>query len=181
MSEGFDQLAKLLAGGSRRGFLKGLGALLAGGFLAGFAGSARADRGDDDDDNEDRIEEACHKYCAKCPRRPRGVHGNCIRHCKRFLRKNPKGTLCGACTVKNPFTGCLSAATCCAATATAAAYCANLNTDVSNCGKCGAVCKGTTPGCCSGACVDLASDANNCGACGKKCTSTQKCTKGVCG
>jgi len=181
MSEGFDRLAKLLAGGgSRRDVLKGLGALLAGGLLAGFTGRARADRDDDDDDDHHELNEACKKYCAKCPRKPGGVHGKCIRACKQFLRKNPKGTLCGACTAKNPFTGCASGATCCAATTTVAAYCANVSTDVSNCGACGTVCTGTTPACCSGKCADLASDANNCGKCGNKCPSGQKCTKGVC-
>jgi hypothetical protein len=182
MSEGFDRLAKLLAGGgSRRDVLKGLGALLAGCFLVGITGRARADHDDDDDDDDEKIGKACHKYCKDCPRKPHGVHGKCQRQCVHFLRKNPKGTLCGTCTAKNPFTGCVSAATCCAATSTAAAFCSNLNTDVSNCGKCGNACKGTTPGCCSGTCVDLASDANNCGKCGNKCSSTQKCTKGVCG
>src|SRR5262245_48626157 len=165
MSERFDRLAKLLAGGgSRRGFLKGLGALLTGGFLAGFAGKARAEDEDDDrNDNEDRIEEACHKYCKGCPRRPEGVHGKCIRQCKTFLRKNPKGATCGTCTATNPFTGCVSGATCCAATSTAAAFCSNLNTDANNCGKCGTKCATAKPNCCSGTCVDLATDVNNCG------------------
>jgi hypothetical protein len=192
MSEMFDRLAKLAAGGvSRRDALHYLGGFLAGGFLAALPSRARADDDhkhkdkdhddDDDDDQNEEINEKCHKFCEKCPRRPAAVHGLCMAHCKRFLHKNPKGTLCGACTAKNPFTGCPSTATCCAATATAAAYCANLNTDANNCGKCGTKCSsGTTPGCCAGGCVDLSSDNNNCGACGTKCASGKTCTKGVC-
>jgi hypothetical protein len=187
MSEAFDRLAKLAAGGvSRRAVLNYLGGLLAGGFLAVLPGKATGEDGDKDDNHKhtggtnEEINEKCHAYCKKCPRRPAAVHGLCMDHCKRFLHKNPTGGLCGTCTAKNPFTGCPSGATCCPATSTTAAYCANLNTDVNNCGKCGTVCTGTTPACCSGTCVDLSSDNNNCGACGNKCPSGKTCTKGVC-
>jgi hypothetical protein len=192
MAKAFDQLAMLLArGGSRRDALKYLGGLLTGGFLFGAAGLARADdghhgHGDDDDDDDDdekneAINKACQKYCAKCPRKPHGIHGSCVRHCKRFLRRNAKGTLCGTCTAANPFTGCVAGATCCAATSTAAAFCTNTGTDVKNCGACGNACTGTTPACCSGKCADLASSATNCGACGTACTgATSTCCSGKC-
>lgn len=185
MSELFDRLAKMAAGGvSRRDALHYLGGLFAGGFLAALPGRARADDDDGDDDDDqgnEELNEKCHQYCRTCPRRPAAVHGLCMSHCKRFLHKHRGAKLCGTCTAKNPFTGCAKSATCCPATKTAAAYCASLTTDKDNCGKCGTVCTGTTPACCAGACVDLSSDAKNCGACGKVCASGKTCTKGVCG
>jgi hypothetical protein len=180
MAEALDRLAMMLAGGgSRRDALKYLGGLLAGGLLLGA--KARAGGGDDDDDDDDNnaINKACKAYCSKCPRKPHGIHGSCIRHCKRFLRNNPKGALCGTCTAANPFTGCVSGATCCTP-AGAAAFCTNTGTDVKNCGACGNACKGTTPACCSGKCADLASDNNNCGKCGNQCATGKTCKAGVC-
>ncbi|HBI46395.1 MAG TPA: hypothetical protein DDY78_26620 [Planctomycetales bacterium] len=185
MSEWIDRLAKTVAGRtSRRDALKFLGGVLAGGLLAGFTDKARAedDDGDDkdkDNDNEE-INKACQEYCEDCPHAPGGVHGHCIRFCKRFLRNNPKGKLCGTCTAKNPFTGCALGATCCTSKGVAA-FCTNVNTDPKNCGACGApACTGTTPGCCAGKCVDLATDNNNCGKCGASCATGTKCTAGVC-
>lgn len=179
MSELFDRLARMAAGGvSRRDSLKYLGGLLAGGFLAGLPGRARADddKGDDDDDGNEEINERCQKFCKSCRGVKGGVHGKCIHECKKSLRKNPKEVLCGKCTAKNPFTACSGAATCCPATAAAAAFCANLNTDVNNCGKCGNVCKtgAALQGCCSGTCTDLTT-STNCGACGKACASGTTC------
>jgi hypothetical protein len=181
MSAAFDRLAKMAAGGgSRRGFLKTLGGLLAGAFLALFPGKARADDDSDDEDNDnDEFNKACQKYCSACPRKPHGVHGNCIKHCKKFLRKNPKGKLCGTCTVAHPFTGCAVGATCCTPKG-AAAFCTNTGTDAKNCGACGNVCPTANPNCCAGACTNTQTDANNCGACGHKCATGQKCTAGVC-
>jgi hypothetical protein len=190
MAEWFDRLAKMLAGGgSRRDALKFLGGVLGGGLLAGFAGKARADEGgedkdddkdDGDNDNDnDEINETCRKYCHGCPHHPEGIHGKCIRSCKKFLRSNPKGATCGTCTAKNPFTGCVSGATCCTPKG-AAAFCTNTNTDAKNCGACGNVCATATPTCCAGKCVDTQTDVNNCGKCGTACTSSQKCTAGVC-
>jgi len=193
MSEAFDRLAMMLAGGhSRRDVLKSLGGLLAGGFLAGLTGKARAEDRDDDKDDKDNeaIEKACKKYCSgSACHKPHGVHGHCIERCKKFLRRHPKGTLCGTCTATTPFTGCPAGVTCCPATKTAAAFCTNTTTDLKNCGACGNACatalpKAVTPGCCPGAkgptCVDLASDVNNCGKCGNACGAKQTCVKGVC-
>jgi len=189
MSERFDRLAMMLAGGgSRRDALKWLGGLLAGGLLTGFTGKARADDdgGDDDDDDQgdednEAINKACRTFCKTCPRRPEGVHGRCIRRCKRFLRKNPKGTLCGTCTATQPFTGCVTGNTCCTPTG-AAAFCTNTSTDANNCGACGNVCPTANPNCCAGKCTNTQTDAKNCGACGNVCpAATPKCTAGKCG
>jgi hypothetical protein len=179
MSEAFDRLAKVAAGGSRRGFLKSLGGFLAGAFLALFSGKAQADHDDGEDNDNDEFNKACQKFCSKCPRRPRGVHGNCIKHCKKFLRKNPNGKLCGTCTVANPFTGCAVGTTCCTPTG-AAAFCTNTGTDAKNCGACGNVCPTANPNCCAGKCTNTQTDVNNCGACGKACATGQRCTAGVC-
>lgn len=149
MSEMFDRLAKTVAGGvSRRDALKYLGGVLAGGFLAVLPGRARAD--DDKgggDDNGDEINETCHAFCKKCPKKG-GVFGHCIGQCKATLRKNPSGSPCGTC-----------------------ASITNTATDVKNCGGCGPkfACTGTKPACCSGTCADLAS-TTNCGACGNDCS-----------
>jgi len=70
--------------------------------------------------------------------------------------------------------------------------CADLATDVSNCGACGnacaigATCTSGVCDCpagtvlCSGVCADLATDVSNCGACGIACASPQICTSGTC-
>jgi hypothetical protein len=180
MSAAFDRLAKMAAGGgSRRGFLKALGGFLAGAFLALLPGKARADDDKNEDNDNDEFNAACKKFCAACPRKPHGVHGNCIRHCKKFLRKNPTGTLCGVCTAANPFTGCAVGATCCTPKGTAA-FCTNTGTDAKNCGACGNVCPTANPNCCAGKCTNTQTDVNNCGACGTKCATGQKCTAGKC-
>src|SRR5262249_28029657 len=80
-------------------------------------------------------------------------------------------------------------------------YCADLATDVFNCGHCGAACAAPganesvacvsglcvyecVPGaedCGDGACTDLSSDPDNCGACGTVCPeSTPVCFAGAC-
>jgi hypothetical protein len=191
MSNMFDRLAKMAAGGiSRRDALKYLGGLTAGAFLGGFVNPSRADhKNDKDRDDKDRddfnedIEETCKKYCSKCPKgggdgddgEDEGVHGKCIHHCKNFLRKNPTAKPCGTCTAKTPFTACTSKnPDCC--TSKTSNYCTNTNTDVKNCGKCGNACNLNTKlqGCCSGVCTDLTTDTN-CGSCGNKCASGKSC------
>jgi hypothetical protein len=174
MSEAFDKLAKLVAGGSsRRGVLKSLGGVLAGVFLAAFPGKARADHDDDDDDDDHPPPNpACTKYCAGCPTTPRGVLRHCTEHCNRFLRKNPKGTLCGTCTAQNPFTGCAVGATCCTPKG-AAAFCTNTARDAKNCSACGNVCPTANPNCCASKCTNTATDAKNCGRCGHICPTTR--------
>jgi hypothetical protein len=184
MSEAFDRLAKMLAGGAtRRDVLRYLGGVLAGGVLAGLTGRARADDDNDDDQGDEdnnAINKACKAFCANCPRRPEGVHGKCIHRCKKFLRKNPTGALCGTCTAAAPFTGCAAGATCCTPKG-AAAFCTNTGTDAKNCGACGNVCPTANPNCCAGKCTNTQTDANNCGACGNVCpAATPKCTAGKC-
>jgi hypothetical protein len=74
--------------------------------------------------------------------------------------------------------------------------CANLTSDVDNCGSCGKkcatkikgeVCESSKCGCpssksdiCNDTCIDLKSDFNNCGMCAKSCMSGENCTGGVC-
>ena len=74
--------------------------------------------------------------------------------------------------------------------------CANLATDVQNCGSCGAACgsgqiceAGICTGAaacpsgqslCGGACRNLATDPQNCGSCGRTCAPGQTCAAGVC-
>lgn len=154
MSEMFDRLAKAAAGGvSRRGALKGLAGFLAGGFLLGLTGKARAEDKDDndDDDHNEEINERCQKYCAPCRGHAGDAHGDCIEGCKKALRKNPKAVLCGACSAAAPLTVCTGASSCCTPK-TGAPYCVNFNTDAKNCGKCGNACaKGQT--CVKGVCT----------------------------
>jgi hypothetical protein len=75
--------------------------------------------------------------------------------------------------------------------------CFNLNTDVDNCGSCGAKCAVGAP-CVGGVCADpckgqpaggticgstcayLASDRHHCGACGRACGGTDICSGGTC-
>ena len=187
MSNMFDRLAKMAAGGiSRRDAMKYLGGLTAGAFLGGFVNPSRADDRDDKDRNDfnEDIEETCKKYCSKCPKgggegddgSDEGVHGKCIDHCKSYLRKYPKATPCGTCTAKTPFTACSGGATSTCCTTKTSNYCANTNTDVKNCGKCGNVCslKTKLQGCCSGVCTDLTT-GTNCGSCGNVCAKGKSC------
>ena len=181
MSELFDRLAKLAAGGgSRRDALKLLGGLLAGGFVAASPGKARADDDDDDDDDDDKneeINEFCRKYCKPCEGLGGGAHGHCIKTCKRCKHKG--GKLCGVCSKTNRVvTCCLGKSTCCIVKGTAP-YCANLSSDVKNCGACAKVCPSTVAkpeGCCSGKCTDLTT-TSNCGKCGNVCKTGQKCVQ----
>lgn len=186
MSQWFDRLAKTTAvGASRRDALKYLGGLLAGGFLAALPGRARAD--DDNnggsDNNGDEINETCQAYCKSCVGVKGGAHGTCIEACKKTLRANPKAVPCGQCSAMTTFVACTGAASCCGA-ATAAQYCTNLSTDVTNCGACGNNCFNVAGasilmGCCpdssgKGVCTDLTTNAT-CGSCTTACTGTQKC------
>jgi len=180
MSEAFDQLAKMVAGGrTRRGVLKSIGGLLAGVFLAGFAGKARADDDEDEGELTKELNKACKDYCAGCPRKPGGVHGHCIERCKKFFLNNPTGKLCGTCTATQAFAGCATGASCCTP-AGVNAFCTNTGTDVLNCGACGNVCPTTKPACCSGACTNTQTDNNNCGTCGTVCATGKTCKAGVC-
>lgn len=90
--------------------------------------------------------------------------------------------------------GCMGTpeSTCCGA------RCANVRTDVANCGMCGRACGpgetcangmcgcGAGPSCgggrqcCGGACADVLNDRNNCGACGTRCSGSQQCCSGAC-
>src|SRR5207249_12270860 len=75
-----------------------------------------------------------------------------------------------------------------------ARHCANLKTDASNCGACGAFC-GPSQICtdgksvldcptgftdCSGSCRNLTNDFNDCGTCGKSCKAGEACKAGAC-
>ncbi len=87
--------------------------------------------------------------------------------------------------------------TCPPGTVLCSGICTNIQSDVSNCGRCGQSCgtsssvacvngtcvgvacpAGWTP--CSGTCVDLTSDASNCGSCGRICPLATACFRGDC-
>jgi hypothetical protein len=80
-------------------------------------------------------------------------------------------------------------------------YCANEQTDLNNCGRCGNVCagptsgtgsatcnqghctitcSGPTPNACGTACTNVTTDVKNCGKCGTVCLATEQCVGGVC-
>lgn len=99
-------------------------------------------------------------------------------------------TACGGGGLPNDVSTCPADLTSCAG------VCANLTTDIHNCGRCGKACPsgqvcgngacvvercndqaGTV---CDGKCVDIGSDPVNCGACGKACPGGEVCFGGVC-
>jgi hypothetical protein len=71
--------------------------------------------------------------------------------------------------------------------------CVDLQSDLNNCGLCGAACSNgavcANGGCgcptwttnCSGTCSDLQTDSNNCNSCGTECANGFVCTGGACG
>lgn len=119
MSDTFDRLAKMAAGGiSRRDALRGLGGFLAGGFLAALSGKVRAGAGGG---SNEAAADLCQAYCKPCIGLAGGVHGLCISQCMQTLHKNPKAVLCGKCSAKTPVTicqgktpNCCGNGTCCA-------------------------------------------------------------------
>ncbi|HJL20128.1 MAG TPA: hypothetical protein RMH99_30965 [Sandaracinaceae bacterium LLY-WYZ-13_1] len=59
--------------------------------------------------------------------------------------------------------------------------CADIQTDVGNCGACGRVCSGSEQ-CCSGLCVNTNTNPDHCGGCGRACNedAADGCTDGRC-
>lgn len=125
MSEMFDRLAKMVAGGgSRRDALKRLGGLVAGGFLVALPSKANSD---DDDHHHHRhqhhrdhhrrhrhvneevavlIDQVCLNYCQPCSSLAGGVFGQCFEHCSRSLLRHSGAVLCGQCSAAVPVTVC---------------------------------------------------------------------------
>jgi hypothetical protein len=192
MSEVFDRLAKMAAQGiSRRDALRGLGALLTGGFLFGLIGRAKAQNLG-----------FCEQCCAAC-KQGTAAYQHCLKHCLLCLKRNRQPccgtTTCGMACCKGKAKCCSGASgvppTCCAPTTSTGVpqaccngVCVALNT-TTNCGSCGNVCPpnpiGQTPccngtccppfttsgvpqGCCNGACIPL-NTSKNCGKCGHIC------------
>ena len=101
----------------------------------------------------------------------------------------PNGLNSPAICTTAPGSACVGGSSFC--TFGAGGYCAQLSTDVFNCGGCGfpcphgASCTDGTCSCpvgqvdCNGRCVDLSTDPNNCGQCGQEC-GDGVCSKGVC-
>ncbi len=53
--------------------------------------------------------------------------------------------------------------------------CADLSSDINNCGACGHVCASPEDLCCNGVCTNVVFDQNNCGACGNVCPEGYIC------
>jgi hypothetical protein len=171
MSEVFDRFArKMVDGSSRRDALKTLGGFLAGTFLFGLAGRARAS-------GDNTL--ICERYCVRCICVSSALYDKCVEACELKLEtKSPQG-LCGRCTPATPFTYCSGGSTCCSNRS--GYYCPDPQSDAKNCGACGHVCTGVKPACCKGSCADLASNPSNCGSCGNACPqATPNCVSGKC-
>jgi hypothetical protein len=137
----------------------------------------------------------CLAACKACNGNTSHLAGTCgsytccaIASCKGVCSNLKSDPNCGACGNNCRAYG----QTCCGS------YCADLNTDVGNCGRCGTVCPPPGPyeqvACVSGTCVynciddcgngnctNLDWDPDNCGACGNVCPdSAPICNQGTC-
>lgn len=180
MSHSWDELSKSLAEPvPRRESMRRLGAYLTGAVLAPFgtalAGPPRR-----------ALKDPCPTFC-KC--RNSKQQNACLAACRAC--EGDTRRICGSC---GSYVCCGSGQTCCVNT------CANLSSDIYNCGACGKVCPPAGPyevvSCsggrctyrcvdgavrCGGACTFVGSDPRNCGGCGKVCPSSAPyCDQGVC-
>jgi hypothetical protein len=140
----------------------------------------------------------CLAACQKCNKDTSRLGGSCgnytccsVASCKGTCSNLKSDPNCGACGNNCRAIG----KTCCGS------YCANLATDISNCGRCGTVCPPPDQNeyvacvagqcvydcvqgaddCGDGTCIDVSSDPHNCGACGFVCDeSTPYCNHGSC-
>ena len=155
----FDEFSKSLAESvPRRESLRRLGAVFAGAVLSPLGvGTAWAGRRD-----------PCQAFC-KC--RTTKQQSQCLAAC-RACNSNI-GRIGGSC----------GNYVCCS-TAACGGMCSDLLHDP-NCGACGNNCHALGKACCSGHCADLATDVYNCGSCGTVCATpppneTVACISGTC-
>jgi hypothetical protein len=203
MTHLFDELAKSLGESvPRRESLRRLGAAMAGAVLSPmWLGTAWAGVQDPCKAfckcSNKKQQTCCLDACRACKGNTGRVGGSCGSHvccavaaCKGVcsnLRSNPN---CGACGIDCRLIG----ETCCGT------YCADLDSDFNNCGRCGNFCaapgfneegacvaglcvyacvEGTVD--CDGECTSVLDDPDNCGACGNYCGgSTPFCYEGTC-
>jgi hypothetical protein len=186
MTHQWDEFSKSFAEPvPRRESLRRLGFVLAGAVLSplglgsAWAAGKAAPKGGAKTD-------PCKSFCNQCPKSQRS---QCLAACQGCA--DAGGHLCGSC---GGFGCCSSEHACCGN------YCADLDSDVHNCGGCGNVCwpgpfedsacfeggcvygcvEGTVD-CGDGTCIPLWQDPDNCGACGNVCDdSTPYCSGGQC-
>ena len=173
----FDEFSKALSDSvPRRESLRRLGAVFAGAVLGPLGLQTAWAKGPD----------PCKTFC-KC--RNSKQQTQCLAACKAC--NSDTSRVCGSC---GSYVCCAAGRSCCSG------HCADLHTDVHNCGGCGRNC-GAPPAnesvtcigglctydCisgavdCEGTCTFLNSDPDNCGACGNVCpASAPACDGGIC-
>jgi hypothetical protein len=203
MDNQFDEFSKSLAESvPRRESLRRLGAVFAGAVLGPLGLQIAWARGPDPCaafckcQNKAR-QTQCLAACKACNGDTSRIGGSCgsytccsIAACRGVCSNLKSDPNCGACGHNCRALG----ETCCGD------YCADLATDVFNCGRCGTACAAPLPGedvacvsgrcvydCaegavdCNGTCTFLGFDPDNCGACGNVCSgSTPYCSQGAC-
>jgi hypothetical protein len=199
----FDDFSKSLAESvPRRESLRRLGAVFSGAIL-GPLGLQTALAGHADPClafckcHNKAQQSQCLAACQKCNKDTSRIGGSCgsytccsIAACRGVCSNLKSDPNCGACGHNCGALG----ETCCGD------YCADLASDVFNCGRCGTACAAPLPGedvacvsgrcvydCaagaidCNGTCTFLGFDPDNCGACGNVCGgSTPYCSQGAC-
>src|SRR5262245_50182501 len=200
----FDEFSKSLSESlPRRESLRRLGAVFAGAILSPLGMQTSWAKGPDPckafcQCRNAKQQNQCLAPCKACDSNTSRLAGSCgsytccsIASCKGVCSNLKSDPNCGACGNNCSTYG----ETCCGS------YCADLATDVFNCGRCGAACAAPganesvacvsglcvydcVPGavdCGNGACTDLSSDPDNCGACGNVCPeSAPVCFAGAC-
>jgi hypothetical protein len=199
----FDEFSKSLAESvPRRESLRRLGVVFAGSVLSTLGlGTAWAGRTDPCKAfckcRDKKQQSQCLAVCQNCNRDTGRIGGSCDRYvccskaaCRGVCSNLTSDPNCGACGNNCGAFG----ATCCGG------HCADLSSDIDNCGRCGVVCAAPPPGevaicvsgwcqyeCapgtvnCNGKCTYVATDPNNCGACGNVCPAdAPNCSGGTC-
>jgi hypothetical protein len=199
----FDEFSKSLSESlPRRESLRRLGAVFAGAILTPLGLETALAKGPDPcvkfcQCRNAKQQSQCLAACKACNGYTGRLAGSCgsytccpIASCKGVCSNLKSDPNCGSCGNNCGAYG----ETCCGS------YCADLKNDISNCGRCGAVCPPAGPdeyvacvsgqcfyGCvegaddCNGTCAFLDSDPDNCGACGNVCpNSAPICNQGIC-
>jgi hypothetical protein len=199
----FDEFSKSLAETlPRRESLRRLGAVFASAVLSPLGLESAWAKGPDPckafcNCRNPKQQSQCLAACKACNGNTSRLAGSCgsytccaIASCKGVCSNLKSDPNCGACGNNCGAYG----ETCCGN------YCADLKSDIFNCGRCGTVCpapdSNETVACisgqcvydcvggaddCNGSCTFLGSDPDNCGACGNVCPDTAPyCNQGTC-